>query len=76
MKRFIVVPLLCCAVLQAQGQDWPKGKPIQLLVGFAPASTTDIVARLVQPTLAEALGQSVVVENRPGAGGKIAAQAV
>ena len=76
MKRFIVIPLLCCAVLQAQGQDWPRGKPIQLLVGFAPASTTDIVARLVQPKLAEALGQSVVVENRPGAGGNIAAQAV
>ena len=57
-------------------QEWPKQKPIQLVVGFAPASSTDIVARLVQPKLTEALGQSVVIENRPGAGSNIASQQV
>ena len=56
----------------ASAQDWPKGKPIQFVVGFGPGSTTDLVARFIAPKLSEALGQTVVVENRPGAGGNIA----
>jgi tripartite-type tricarboxylate transporter receptor subunit TctC len=60
----------------AAAQDWPKQKAIHIVVGFAPASTTDLVARLVAPKLSEALGQSVIVDNRPGAGGNVAAQQV
>jgi len=66
---------LACSA-SALAQDWPKQKPVQLVVGFPPSSSTDIIARLVQPKLAEALGQSVVVENRGGAGGSIGAQFV
>jgi tripartite-type tricarboxylate transporter receptor subunit TctC len=55
-------------------QDWPRQKSIHIVVGFAPASTTDLVARLVAPKLGEALAQSVIVENKPGAGGNVAAQ--
>ena len=68
---FLLAALLA---LPAMAQDWPQQKPIHIVVGFAPASTTDLVARLVAPKLASALGQSVLVENKPGAGGNVAAQ--
>jgi len=57
-------------------QDWPTQKAVHIVVGFPPGSTTDLVARLAQPRLAEALGQSVVIENKPGASGNVAAQQV
>ena len=74
--RFIALLAAVALSPTAAAQDWPKQKPIHIVVGFAPASTTDLVARLVAPKLAEALGQSVIVDNRPGAGGNIAAQHV
>src|SRR4029453_4324554 len=72
--RFIALLAAAALSLAASAQDWPKHRPIHIVVGFAPASTTDLVARLVAPKLAEALGQSVIGDNRPGAGGNIAAQ--
>lgn len=62
--------------LVAPAQDWPKQKPVQFIVAFGPGSTTDLVGRLVAQKLGESLGQSVVVENKPGAGGNIGAQFV
>jgi tripartite-type tricarboxylate transporter receptor subunit TctC len=72
--RYLLLALLSILVHPVVAQDWPRQKTIHIIVGFAPASTTDLVARLVAPKLGEALGQSVVVENKPGAGGNVAAQ--
>lgn len=54
------------------GQAWPA-KPIRYIVNFAPGGTTDILARMIGPKLAEGLGQPVVVENRPGQAGSMGA---
>jgi tripartite-type tricarboxylate transporter receptor subunit TctC len=73
--RFVFCLLLACA-FSAAAQDWPRQKSLHVVVGFPPGSTTDLVARLVQPKLAESLGQAVVIENKPGASGNVAAQQV
>jgi tripartite-type tricarboxylate transporter receptor subunit TctC len=74
--RCLALLLQICFASMAAAQDWPRHKSIHIVVGFAPASTTDLVARLVAPKLGEALGQTVLVENKPGAGGNVAAQQV
>lgn len=56
-------------------QEWPT-RPIKMLVGFAPGGGTDAVARLVAQKMSESLGQTVIVENRAGATGTIAAEVV
>jgi tripartite-type tricarboxylate transporter receptor subunit TctC len=72
---------LACAALLAAGpgaahaQGWPD-KPVKLVISFAPGGVHDTLARVLQPKLTEALGQPIVIENRPGAGGTIAAEAV
>ena len=54
----------------------PPERPLRLIVGFAPGGTTDAVARLAAAEMGRVLGQNVVVENRSGASGNLATQAV
>ena len=56
----------------AMAQDFPPKKPVTMLVGFAPGGAADYAARLIAKKLTENIGQSIVVENRAGAGGNIA----
>ena len=59
----------------ARAQAYPT-RPVRLIVGFAPGGVFDIVARLMGQGLSERLNQQFVIENRPGAGGNIATEAV
>jgi tripartite-type tricarboxylate transporter receptor subunit TctC len=59
----------------ARAQSYPS-RPVRIIVGFAAGGSADIVARLIGPWLSERLGQSFIIENRTGAGGNIATEAV
>ncbi|HEY7239506.1 MAG TPA: tripartite tricarboxylate transporter substrate binding protein, partial [Burkholderiales bacterium] len=66
---------LVCAATPALAQGFPE-KPIRFVVGFTPGGPSDILARALGQKLAERWSQQVVIENRPGAGGNVAAEAV
>jgi len=66
---------LACGLATAARAEFPE-RPVKMLVGFSAGGGTDVAARIVAPGLGEALGQGIVVENRPGASGLLAAEAV
>ena len=74
LKTCLGAGLLALAAV-AQAQSWPT-KPVRLLVAFPAGAPGDVIARLLQPQLQQALGQPVIVDNKPGAGGNIGAQEV
>ena len=76
-RQFLITALLAAACTGAQAQgDWPRAQPIRLIVPFTAGSGTDVVARLVAGRLRPALGTSVIVEDKPGAGGTLGAAQV
>ena len=78
MKRALaLVTLVACAAvgLPANAQS-PGAKPLRIVVGFAPGGTNDILARILAARMSESLGRPVVVDNRPGATGVLAAELV
>ncbi|KQR29987.1 hypothetical protein ASF91_14190 [Rhizobium sp. Leaf155] len=76
MKRNVFALSLAVAALTASARfshaEWPKDRPIQMIVAFAPGGSTDVMARAMQPFLEKELGADTVIENRPGASGEIA----
>src|SRR5256712_3958939 len=76
MKRAAAALFVALAFSGGAGaQGWP-GKPVRFIVGFTPGGPSDILARALGQKLADLRGQQVVIENRPGAGGNIAAELV
>jgi tripartite-type tricarboxylate transporter receptor subunit TctC len=71
----LIAGLLCAPAQIARADDYPS-RPIKLLVGASPGGTTDTMARAIAQPLSASLGRPVLVENRPGAGGNLAADAV
>src|SRR5262245_40339879 len=79
----VAAPVCVCAQIHlaasgqvastASGQAYPN-KPIRLLVPFAPGGSTDVAARILGAPVGQALGQNIVIDNRPGSGGMIATQ--
>jgi tripartite-type tricarboxylate transporter receptor subunit TctC len=78
VRNFTCAALACLSLLAGQAaraDDYPS-RPIKLLVGAPPGGTTDTIARAIAGPMSTALKQTVIVENRPGAGGNLAAETV
>jgi tripartite-type tricarboxylate transporter receptor subunit TctC len=73
-RRLLAALALCACAAGAQAQTYPA-RPIRFIVTYPPGGTVDITARIVQPKLSEFLGQTVVIENRGGAGGAVGTEA-
>ena len=75
-QKLLVVAALALSSLGAQAQEPFPSRPLRIVVGFSPGGGPDVTARHIAQKLGEALGQPVIVENRPGAGGTVAAALV
>ncbi len=74
-RGLLAAMVAACVATSAHAQSYPS-KPINLIVPFPAGSTTDLVGRILQDELAKAVGQTVVIDNRGGAGGSVGTEAV
>jgi tripartite-type tricarboxylate transporter receptor subunit TctC len=75
MRRLVFAGALALSIAPAAAQDWPS-KSVRIMVPFGPGSTPDMVARLIAERLQQKLGQTFVIENKPGASGNTGTDAV
>lgn len=75
MRKIILAVVMLGACSAAFAQNWPT-RSIRVLVGFAPGGTTDVSARMVSDIVSKELGQTVIIENRPGGAGSLAIEAL
>ena len=73
MIKFLAALIVLCSAPLAAQETYPS-KPIRILVGYAAGGGNDIIVRVMQPELQKGLGQPVIVDNKPGAQGIIAAE--
>jgi tripartite-type tricarboxylate transporter receptor subunit TctC len=73
--RILLAAMAIVLPAAAQAQEWPA-KPITLYMGFPAGSGVDVVARMLQPSLEKSLGQRLVIDYKPGAGGNVASELV
>jgi len=71
----LIAATLCLISFNVLSQEYPT-RPVRMLVGYAPGGGMDTISRVIAPKLSEALGQQFIVENRPGASGGVAAEAL
>jgi tripartite-type tricarboxylate transporter receptor subunit TctC len=74
LRRITAIAAAALIAAPAFAADWSPTKPVRFIVGFPPGGATDLVARILQPKLSAALGNQVIVDNRPGANGVISLQ--
>ena len=73
LSRRLTLAVALLAPAMARAQEYPVRAP-RLLIGFPPGSAADVAARVIMPPLGQALGQTIIIENRPGAGSNIATE--
>ncbi len=76
MLRLLGLLATLLIAVPANAQGWQPDRPIRLVIGYTPGVLPDLVGRMMAGPLARRLGQPVVVENRPGAGGTLGADVV
>src|SRR2546427_6597626 len=76
MTAFWLAAVLSAALAHAQGRDVYPSRPVRMIIPAAPGGNPDVLARMLAKKLADTFGRPFVVENMPGAGGVVAAEAV